>query len=244
MEEPQGGFSADSGMSGLDEPSNNDTSNNKSDKPFDDEPFDAGVGASEEDDPKKFIQQLSGKLGQSLRKYTDEQGQPDLELEKFAINSVISATHTSHMDQEDKNDIISKIENSGKKDDENRGMEKDLGSEDNLGDEDELEGGEFGGDNLGGEEEIFGESLKMSKNIYIFDGKNIKSMIKTSLKETFDCGCNIDEVIDGVMTQEPIVKPAEPKVIPETKPTPSRRSKPYKVPTILPETAPMPKFSK
>ena len=76
------------------------------DKPFDDEPFDAGVEADEETDPKKYIEQLTGKLGQTLRKYTEEQGQPDFELEKFAINSLLSATHTSEMDEEDKKDII------------------------------------------------------------------------------------------------------------------------------------------
>jgi hypothetical protein len=48
---------------------------------------------NEETDPKKFIEQLSGKIGQSLRKFTETQG-PDFELEKFAINSLLSATHT------------------------------------------------------------------------------------------------------------------------------------------------------
>ena len=71
------------------------------DMPFDKEPFDAGVEADEDTDPKKFIEQLSGKLGQSLRQYTKDQGQPDFELEKFAINSVISATNSSQMDEED-----------------------------------------------------------------------------------------------------------------------------------------------
>ncbi len=47
------------------------------DKPFDDKPFDAGVQADENTDPKKYIEQLTGKLGQSLRKYTETQGQPD-----------------------------------------------------------------------------------------------------------------------------------------------------------------------
>jgi len=83
------------------------------DKPFDDEPFDAGVEADEETDPKKFIQQLTGKLGQSLRKYNEEQGQPDFELEKFAINSLLSATHTGEMDAEDQKDIINKVRKSG-----------------------------------------------------------------------------------------------------------------------------------
>lgn len=88
------------------------------DKPFDDEPFDAGVEADEETDPKKFIQQLTGKLGQSLRKYTEEQGQPDFELEKFAINSLLSATHTGEMDAKDQKDIISKVKKSGVGDEE------------------------------------------------------------------------------------------------------------------------------
>lgn len=91
-------------------------SNDSSDKPFDDEPFDAGVEASEESDPKKFIEQLTGKLGQSLRKYNEEQGQPDFELEKFAINSLLSATHTSEMDSEDQKDIIKKVKTAGEND--------------------------------------------------------------------------------------------------------------------------------
>lgn len=86
------------------------------DKPFDDEPFDAGVEADEDTDPKKYIQQLSGKLGQSLRQYTETEGQPDFDLEKFAVNSVLSATHTSEMDKGDQKDIINKVKGAGKDD--------------------------------------------------------------------------------------------------------------------------------
>lgn len=84
-----------------------------SDKPFDDEPFDAGVEADEDTDPEKYIQQLSGKLGQSLRQYTEDEGQPDFDLEKFAVNSVLSATHTGEMDKGDQRDIIKKVKGSG-----------------------------------------------------------------------------------------------------------------------------------
>jgi hypothetical protein len=87
------------------------------DKPFDDEPFDAGVEADEQSDPKKYIEQLTGKLGQSLRKYNEEQGQPDFELEKFAINSLLSASHTSEMDPKDQDDIIKKVKEAGADDD-------------------------------------------------------------------------------------------------------------------------------
>lgn len=91
-----------------------DLSGGASDKPFNDVPFDAGVEADEEEDPAKYIQQLAGKLGQSLRKYTEQQGNPDFDLEKFAVNSVLSATHTAEMDAEDQKDIINKVKSSGK----------------------------------------------------------------------------------------------------------------------------------
>ena len=86
------------------------------DKPFDDEPFDAGVDADEDTDPEKYIQQLSGKLGQSLRQYTEDEGQPDFDLEKFAVNSVLSATHTGEMDKEDQRDIINQVKGAGEED--------------------------------------------------------------------------------------------------------------------------------
>jgi len=98
------------------------------DKPFDDEPFDAGVAADEKTDPKKYIEQLTGKLGQSLRKYNEEQGQPDFELEKFAINSLLSATHTSEMDEEDKKDIIKKVNTAGN----DESNDSDMGTQDDT----------------------------------------------------------------------------------------------------------------
>ena len=107
------------------------------DKPFDDEPFDAGVESDEDTDPEKYIQQLSGKLGQSLRKYTEDTGQPDFDLEKFAINSVVSATHTAEMDEEDQKDIINKVKTSGK---------GDGGDGLDMGDESGEEGLDFGAD--------------------------------------------------------------------------------------------------
>jgi hypothetical protein len=126
----------------------------KDDKPFKDEPFDAGVEADEESDPKKFIQQLTGKLGQSLRKYNDNQGQPDLELEKFAINSLLSATHTSDMDSNDQEDIIKKVKEAGNNDNENNNDNKEdngFDSGDNSGDNNDNDSGsDMGfGDNSG-----------------------------------------------------------------------------------------------
>ncbi len=123
------------------------------DKPFDKEPFDAGIDVDEESDPKKFIEKLSGKIGQSLRDYTEKQGQPDFELEKFAINSLISATHTSEMDEEDKNDIIKKINTAGENDSENPDMDDDSNDANSGDDNNDGGGDDFGGDSEDGMEE-------------------------------------------------------------------------------------------
>ena len=45
--------------------------------------FDAGVDADEDTDPKKYIQQLTGKLSQSLRKYNSSLPQPETDLCKY-----------------------------------------------------------------------------------------------------------------------------------------------------------------
>lgn len=156
-----------------------DTEQPKDDKPFDDEKFDAGVEANEETDPEKFIQQLAGKLGQSLRDLTEKKGSPDFELEKFAINSVISATHTSEMDEEDKNDIIKKINTAGenKKDDEADNSDNQDDSIDDSGDFGDFGGGDSGddsNDNFGDEEELQELSVYESKltNLFVNPKKN------------------------------------------------------------------------
>lgn len=128
------------------------------DKPFDDEPFNAGVEADEESDPKKYIEQLTGKLGQSLRKYNEENGQPDLELEKFAINSLLSATHTSEMDDNDRDDIINKVNTAGNDDKSSEGSDSNSsnnGSDNNDGNNDggNNEFGDFNQSNDNNDEE-------------------------------------------------------------------------------------------
>ena len=46
--------------------------------------------ADEETDPKKFIQQLTGKLSQSLNSYNNENGEPDVELGKYVLGMLIN----------------------------------------------------------------------------------------------------------------------------------------------------------
>ena len=75
--------------------------------PFGKEKFDAGVEADEATDPKLYIQQLSGKLAQSLRAYNETT--KDIELNKFAANSIISASVPT-MSSEDAQDVIKKVQ--------------------------------------------------------------------------------------------------------------------------------------
>lgn len=72
--------------------------------------FDAGVEADEESDPKKYIQQLTGKLSQSLRDYNSSLGTPDSDLNKYVAGMIIKQA-AKGMDKEDKRGIIDKINN-------------------------------------------------------------------------------------------------------------------------------------
>jgi hypothetical protein len=215
-----------------------------SEKPFDDAPFDAGVEADEDTDPKKFIQQLSGKLGQSLRKYSETQQSPDFELEKFAVNSVLSATHTAEMPPEDQKDIINKVKDAGKGDEpEQAEQPQDNDNSDEQGDDTQsLEPNNDEDVNEWKEPKItmFSDEAGIESKKKLDESKNkgtFAKLIKTILKETF----NDNEIMDNN------TKTAEPKTKPTTKPKtgepsvkPSRRNKPFQ-PSIDPDVKPAPK---
>ena len=78
--------------------------------------FDAGVEANEEEDPKKYIQQLTGKLSQSLRKYNEGLPQPDAELSKYVAGMIIKQA-VDGLSQEDVADIMDKVEDDGAEED-------------------------------------------------------------------------------------------------------------------------------
>lgn len=69
--------------------------------------FDAGVEADEETDPKRYIQQLTGKLSQSLNKYNDEQGN-DEGLSKY-VGKMILAQAAKALDDSGKKELIKAI---------------------------------------------------------------------------------------------------------------------------------------
>lgn len=74
--------------------------------------FDAGVDTDENDDPKKFIQQLTGKLSQSLRKYNQNLPKPDQDLCKYVAGMILKQT-TDGLTGDEKQEIIDKVNGDG-----------------------------------------------------------------------------------------------------------------------------------
>lgn len=125
-----------------------------SDVPFDDTEFDAGVEADEEQDPRRYIQQLSGKLATTLRNYRKEEGE-DLDLEQFAINTVLSATNPHKLGDEEQQEMINRIQTGEGGDEE--GVEDEESAEEpqkEPSEEPEGEGGEEDVEDIDGEEEV------------------------------------------------------------------------------------------
>jgi len=79
--------------------------------PFADEEGGEDMGEDDDETTKK-IQKYTGKIGQLLRDKDD----PDAELDKYVINSIISAIDWEEIPDEDVEDIISKIEGEDEED--------------------------------------------------------------------------------------------------------------------------------
>lgn len=101
--EPMGGDFPQNDMNDMSEPMGNDMGNSEFDTDFD-----AGVDADEENDPKKYIQQLTGKLSQTLRKYNEDNGQPDVDLNKY-VAGMITKQAMEGLSQDDADEILNKI---------------------------------------------------------------------------------------------------------------------------------------
>ena len=61
----------------------------------------------QEEDPLKAIQKLTGKLSQKMRDFEEKLADKDI---KYTLNSIISASDINKLSDEDKSDIIKKIE--------------------------------------------------------------------------------------------------------------------------------------
>jgi hypothetical protein len=107
---------------------------------------DLSLDTGKEDEGKvtfKSIQKLTGKLTQKVRTLTQEDGMTSEDI-KYVINMVISSFDLNSLSDEDKEDIMSKLEGG------DEGEDESMGSLD-------FEGGDEGGDNLdfeGGDAEM------------------------------------------------------------------------------------------
>jgi hypothetical protein len=127
----------------------------------------------DEDNPTKKIQKMTGKIGQMMR----DMDEPDVDLEKYVINSVISAMHLDLFSDEDVEDIISKLEGEDEEDDmaaddmggEDLGMEEPSMEEEPALEEPAME-----------EPELAEESFKITK------GDLVESLTKKILKDTLN----------------------------------------------------------
>lgn len=143
---------------------------------FGKEKFDAGIDVDENEDPKKYIEKLTGKLAQKLRDYNSSE--TDNELNKFVINSLIPAS-VPQMDKDDAGDVIKKVKD-------NIGKESSGPSSDNQSGSDDESVDSLGVDSQ--ETQVDDKSQQKSESLSdmdiddliseIFGGKSIKRNIK------------------------------------------------------------------
>lgn len=126
-------------------------------------------------DLEKDIQRLTGKIGQKFR----EMDNPDQELEKYVINSILSAIDIDSMDDEFKEELIGKIEGEKEKEDKGEESEMEEPTEEPVEDETEETPSE--------EEGVKTESRIISKKTLIENlkskkvlGKKLKGNVKES----------------------------------------------------------------
>ena len=156
-----------------------------------DDPFADEEGGEEDgDDKTKKIQKLTGKIGQLLR----DKDEPDAELDKYVINSIISAIDWEEIPDEDVEDIIAKIEGEDEEDGELEGGDE-VGGEDPFADE---EGGEDPfADEEGGEEELAeSEEIKEEKETINISKKQMEMLKKDGKCDCGDVTLKLDESDD------------------------------------------------
>jgi hypothetical protein len=96
----------------------------------------------------KSIQKLTGKLGQKLRALnSDEENKMSSKDVKYVINSILSALDIDSLDDDDKEEIISKFDEMGDEEGDEDMSNDEMGGED-MGN-DEMDGQDTGNDEMG-----------------------------------------------------------------------------------------------
>ena len=147
---------------------------------------DSEVEDEEEGDSyTKKIQKLTGKVAQMLRDKDD----PDAELDKYVINSIISAIDWEEIPDEDVEDIIAKIEGEDEEDDAL------------AGDDEETVEVDFDEEEVEGEEELAESEEKAEE-------KSIKTL-ETALKQHEDAVIDLKKEIKDLKQDEEVEEKEE-----------------------------------
>ena len=94
-----------------------------------------GDDMENENDPKKEIQKLSGKLSQELRNYNNDQETPDTDLNKYVAGMIIPQA-TKSMTSDEKSEVINKIKKGMTDDDLDTDVSMDdIGGDNSMGDD-------------------------------------------------------------------------------------------------------------
>ena len=118
-----------------------------------------GMGSDEEEGPTglKMIQKLTGKLSQKIRSFDKDKGMDSQDI-KYVINSIISAIDMKNLDEDDREEIVDKIEGydeeygaEGEGDLDLSGEDMDMGMDDEEGIDTEM--GMEGDDEMSAPEE-------------------------------------------------------------------------------------------
>jgi hypothetical protein len=154
------------------------------------------MGSDEEEIDFKTIQKLTGKLGQKIRTMNDSVGMTSEDI-KYVMNSIISALDFSKLDMEDKEDILSKIED----EESDYGMEGDDLDMDLSGDE-ELDLGldmdlEASTDGEMGEGDVIGvySNIKKQRNEEMTEDEKVQTSISKIMDGIFG-ESNVDKVLE------------------------------------------------
>jgi hypothetical protein len=175
----------DSDMTNMDFESDTEEVGDDTDMSMDDED-ESGDGTT------KKIQKYTGKIGQMLR----DMDKVDSDLEKYVINSIISAMHLDQMDEGDKEDIISKLEGEEKSDFESEESEDVVDLDLDAGEGEETEETEEGSEISEGR--TFSKKQLMESFLRRQTKKTLKKILKERKEICEEClgeGCSscIDE---------------------------------------------------
>jgi hypothetical protein len=166
------------------------------DSPADTEPMDMGAetdGGMEEEVDFRVIQKITGKLGQKIRMMNDSVGMSSEDV-KYVINSILSALDLSKLSEEDKEDILTKFEDTETDYDMDMDMSMDNSSESDF---------DF---DMDSEETVDSE---MSEDRDSFDGRDsevvgVYSNIKKQRKEMGETESKVSSIMDSIFAESKV----------------------------------------